>query len=542
MKSMGRIALLMASIGILLFACKQPKTQLPFLDRSNWDTTIRPQDDFFSFANGGWIATAEIPASESRWGSFNILQDKATADINSLLEELCHGKRYKTGTAEQLIADLYNSAMDSAQMERLGLLPLQAELDRVQSLSTPDEILPEICHEIRTGMVPLRYGIVPDHLITFYVYQDSKKSDQQVAQFEQGSLGLPNKDYYVKTDSSSTRIQEQYRQYIHRLLVLAGADTVQARQQAVSIYALEAKLAQASRTPVELRDPILNYNSFSVSVLDSSMKNLNWRVVLKNLGVQTDTVLVGQPDYYVTLNTLLFSEPLDNWKNLLRYRIIRSNASLLSHNFVQTNFSFYGTVLYGDKEMKPRWKRMTTMINSELGDALGKLYVERYFPSQAKERMDTLVSNLLTAYAERIQATTWMSDTTKVRAMEKLHRITRKIGYPNHWKNYEGLVIERNQYFSNVVRTRQFAYNEMTARLGQPVDREAWLMTAPTVNAYYSPNNNEIVFPAGILQPPFFNYDADDAINYGAIGMVIAHEITHGFDDKRAGSLMPGAI
>jgi len=518
---------------LFLFSSCKKQSEQKFLDFAAMDTTVKPQDNFFMYANGTWIKNTQIPASESGWGSFYILNEKATFNLHALLNEVSASTaEHKKGSPGQLIGDLFSSAMDSLKIETMGYEPLKEGLERIQAIGNPQQVLDEITYHITTGAVPLAYGLVPSHYIIFYVYLDDKNSDLNVVHFDQGDLGLPTKDYYTNMDSISVSIRDAYLKYIANFFKLTGSDEVTAMKKAGEVLALETRLAAASKGPVELRDPVANYNKFSVEQLESMMPKLQWAVLLKNLKVTTDTLLMGQPGYYQAFEKELFSTPLDVWKDLLAFQLIKSNASALSNAFVMNNFEFYGKTLQGLKEMKPRWKRMSQMVDDQLPDALGRLYVEKYFPPEAKQRMDELVDNLFKAYKERIEQAAWMGDSTKEKAIGKLEAITRKIGYPDKWEDYKGVEINSDSYLANLGSTRRYAYNEMISKLGKGPDPNDWLMSAPTVNAYYSANNNEIVFPAGILQPPFFHKDADDAINYGAIGTVIGHEVTHGFDDK----------
>lgn len=529
-KNKGLLCIVLAVF--MAFACKGPETSQKALDLSQIDSSYRPQDDFFRYANGNWLARTEIPSTESSWGSFNILQEKATSDLNSILLELGGDKEYTKGSLEQMVADLYRSGMDSSAIEESGYLPISEDLDRIADISKPEEILPEIALEISSGQIPLAYGQFPSHYISFYVYQDAKNSQKMAAQFDQGDLGLPSKEYYFKTDSTSVDTRVKYLRYIQTFFELTGVDEENAAEKAEHVLQLETKLADASKTPTELRDPIANYHKYTVAQADSIMPKLDWKTLITNLGIKTDTILIGQPEYYQAFEELLYSEGIESWKDMLAFWMIRNNSGALSSAFVENQFDFYGRTLYGQKELKPRWKRISRIVNAELRDAMGQLYVERFFPPEAKERMDKLVDNLLLAYEKKIEAADWMSDSTKEKALEKLHAVKRKIGYPDKWDHYEGVDIVSDNYMANLRSTRKFGYDKMIGKLHKPVDPDTWLMTPSTVNAYYNPNNNEIVFPAGILQPPFFNKDADDAVNYGAIGYGIGHEITHGFDDK----------
>jgi putative endopeptidase len=532
MKKLTRILLFVSAICLVMNGCKSPVSEQHFIDLKDIDSTVRPQDDFFQYVNGTWLATTEIPATESGWGSFYILYEKSTQDLQLLLKELAAGKKFRKGSMEQLTADLYKSGMDSLKIEELGIKPLEDDLSIIAALKSPEEIIPEMCREITSGKAPLAAGLFPVHVLGFYVYQDEKNSENVVAHFDQGNLGLPTNEYYLKTDSASVEIQKKYIDLLKDYFVLLKVDEQEAKEKAERVFVLEAKLAKASKTPVELRDALANYHKFSVAQLDSMMPKMVWGKIITDLGIETDSVVMGQPEFYLAFNDLIFSEPLDVWKDALTAALVRSNAGALSNAFVENQFDFYGRTLNGQKEMKPRWKRLSQTVNNELRDALGKVYVDRFFPPEAKLRMEGLVDNLVASYAERIQAAVWMSDSTKVRALEKLHAITRKIGYPDSWDSYDDVEIESGSYLANLISTRTHGYNKMIARLGKPVDPNVWLMTPSTVNAYYTSSTNEIVFPAGILQPPFFNKDADDAVNYGAIGVVIAHEVTHGFDDQ----------
>jgi putative endopeptidase len=519
---------------ILFSACHTGTAKrAKIMDLSSVDTTVRPQDDFFRYVNGTWLKNTPIPASESVWGSFVYVEEKAITDLHSLLEDLAkEHDTYTKGSIEQLTADLYISGMDSATIDKRGIQPLKSELQIIAAIDKPQNIMEEVAREMRSGVVNIQHGFVPNQMITFYSLEDDKNSQKVVAHFDQGSLGLPTKDYYLQTDSASVAIRKAYEQYIAHLFRLLQDDSVSAEQKATGILKLETRLAQSSKSPVELRDPLKNYNKYTVSQLQKLTPGIRWPQLTENLGIQVDTILVGQPLYYEALNKLLYTEPLDRWKDYLTFRMVKSFASYLSSDFEDTNFDFYGKILSGQEKKKPRWKRIIYLVDTELGDALGQLYVKEYFPPKAKERMDTLVENLIRAYGMRIEKAAWMSDPTKQRALEKLYAITRKIGYPDKWIEYKDVSISPDSLIANLISTRKFAYQRMIDKIGKPVDTTTWYMTPPTVNAYYNPNRNEIVFPAGILQPPFFNMDADDAVNYGAIGAVIGHEITHGFDDQ----------
>ncbi|MBN1952565.1 MAG: M13 family metallopeptidase [Bacteroidales bacterium] len=526
------LSLVMAAVLLLAAAPVKDNPNKKFIELSQIDYTVRPQDDFFQYANGAWLDSIEIPATESSWGSFSILAEKSAHDLNSILREFEGGEVYAKGSVEQLVADLYRSGMDSLQVEKLGISPLQKDLDIIAGLQKSEDILPEIAREIRTGRMPLAYGMFPTHILSFYVYQDAKNSESVVAQFDQGDLGLPNCEYYTRLDSGSIELRDQYHEYVREIFISLGSDPETAIDQARNVLYIESQLASGMKTPVELRDPIANYNKFAVSQLAEMMPKFGWEGFIANLGIETDTVLMGQPDYYKKLESLIYGLPLEYWKEMLTFWLVRNNAGALPYEYLEDQFDFYGRTMRGQQEMKPRWKRISGNVNAGLGDAMGQLYVKKFFPPEAKERMDKLVDNLLLSYEERITASSWMSAITKDKALIKLHTISRKIGYPDKWDDYEGVEINPDTYLANLMSIRTYGYTKMISKLGQPVDRDIWLMTPSTINAYYNPSNNEIVFPAGILQSPFFDMDADDAVNYGAIGMVIAHEVTHGFDDN----------
>lgn len=371
----------------------------------------------------------------------------------------------------------------------------------------------------------------PSYLFWFYAQPDQKNSDKMFAHFDQDGLGLPTKDYYVKQDSPMIKIRKAYLNYISDVLQLTGDDANTATKDAASIMNIESALAKASKNPVELRDPEANYHKLTLGELNKETPNINWNELMDFMGVKQDTVLVGQPVFFKELSNLLQSVPIADWKNYLRFHLINNYADYLSSEFVNARFAF-NKLLTGQKELQPRWKRMVAFTDDQLGDALGELYVAEYFPPEAKKRILDLVNNIQRTFGERIQNLSWMSDTTKQKAIVKLNAMVKKIGYPDKWKDYSSVEISKDDLIQNYKHTGHFAYQYMINQIGKPVDRSEWFMTPPTINAYYNSGANDINFPAGILQPPFFYKDGDDAINYGAIGMVIGHEMTHGFDDQ----------
>jgi putative endopeptidase len=490
-------------------------------DMSGMDSTIRPQDDLFHYVNGGWIKQTEIPASESSWGIGAILYQNTAQNLKALLDS-CATLNAAKGTIEQKVGDFYASAMDSSVIEQKGLSPLQSDLERIATIQTPEDVLREVAVENNLN--------IPS-LIGFYANQDDKNSEAIVAHFDQAGLGLPNKDYYFEKDSANIKIRNAYVSYITKISILAGDDSTLAKKEAVAVMKIEYDLANASKSPVELRDPEANYHKLAVSQIGKEIPGINWVTLMDSLHIKQDTVLVGQPAFYIQLGRLLKSIPINDWKSYLRFHFIDNYARYLSNAFVNAHFDM-NKMLTGQKEIKPRWKRMSALTDAQLGDALGQLYVKKYFPPEAKERILNLVNNLKATYKDRIEHLSWMSDSTKQKALLKLNRIANKIGYPDKWKDYSSVEINKNDFIQNLKNTGVFAYRYMVNKIGKPVDRSEWFISPPTIDAYFNPYTNDINFPAGILQPPFFYKDGDDALNYGAIGIIIGHELTHGFDDQ----------
>jgi putative endopeptidase len=486
------------------------------LDISSQDSSVKPQSNFYLFANGTWLKTTEIPPSQSSWGAFSTLLDSSLNRLNRILDSLAVITNASKGSIAQQTGDLYVSAMDSAGIEKKGFLPVKPELDSITAIKSREGLYHEIANEYAINHAPF---------FSFYVSADDRNSLINVAHFDQGGLGLPSRDYYFKTDSSTKKIRDAYSAFITKTFSLLGQSPADAAKTAKSVFDLETEMAKVSKTPVALRDPIKNYHKIKVSS-DPHMKQLT--AVLK---IPSDTILVGQPEFYKGLSNLLNNTPLETIKNYLCFHVIEDDADYLSHDFVDAKFA-YNKLLTGQTQMKERWKRMTTMVDRQLGDNLGQIYVQKYFTAADKERINQLIDNIIATYAERIQQLDWMSDSTKQKAIVKLHAIVKKIGYPDKWKDYSSIDITRDNIISNLHGTFHFEYNRSIAKIGKPVDRSEWQMTPPTINAYYDPTQNNINFPAGILQPPFYFSSGDDAVNYGGIGLVIGHEITHGFDDQ----------
>jgi putative endopeptidase len=486
------------------------------LDIASQDSSEKPQNNFYLFANGSWLKNTVIPPAQSSWGAFTTLRDSTTYRLYRILDSLSSVTGAPKGSLAQQTGDLFMSAMDSAGIELKGYLPAKPELDSIAAIKSKTALLQEIARE---------YTINHRPFFLFYVNADDRNSMINVAHFDQGGLGLPSRDYYFNNDSNTINIRKTYIAYITKIFTLIGQIPAQASEAAKSVFDLETAMAKVSKTPVALRDPIANYHKINVASAPEIKK------LLVVFGISADTILVGQPEFYQGLERLLNNTPLETLKNYLSFHVINDDAEYLSHDFVDAKFS-YDRLLTGQKQMRERWKRMTNMVDQQLGDNLGQIYVQKYFTAADKERIGLLVDNILATFAERIQNLDWMSDSTKQKALLKLHAIVKKIGYPDKWKDYSSITIARNDIVANLRATTNFEYKRALAKIGKPVDRSEWGMTPPTINAYYDPTQNNINFPAGILQPPFYFSSGDDAVNYGGIGLVIGHEITHGFDDQ----------
>ena len=516
--------LLGAATTLAVEATAQQANKNPFIDKSNMDLSVKPGDDFYRYASGKWLEVNPVPAKETRWGSFNVLRDFNINAVKTILAETAQNKNAAPGSLEKRVGDFYAAGMDSVAIDKLGYTPIKADLKKAGQVKNLKEVLAQSAAMRTSGIAAPLYG--------FYVGQDRKNPNNMVPQLSQGGTTLPDRDYYLKNDPRSAKIQEAYKTYITKLFTLTGVPQAAAQKNAETIFNLEKKMAEAQMSRVEMRDPYKTYNKFAVADLSKANPNLNWKALLAQMKVTgQDTVLVNSPKFFTELNGLLTSTPIADWRTYLQWNILKSAAPHLSTPFVDANFA-YSQTLTGQKVQTPRWQRMSSLTDGTIGELLGQLYVKKHFKPEAKARMEELIANLIKAYEIRIKNLDWMTPATKEKALAKLHTFTPKIAYPNKWKNYEGLQINRDSYFQNVRNAGVWAYNDMISQLGKPVDRTKWGMTAPTVNAYYNPVMNEIVFPAGILQFPFFDPSADDAVNYGGIGAVIGHEISHGFDDS----------
>ena len=494
------------------------------INLANMDTTVSAGTDFFRYACGGWNDAHPLTAEYSRYGTFDELFENSQKQLRELIEGLAAQKNNQAGSAAQKIGDLYNMAMDSVTLNKQGAEPVKAMLDKIAGLKDKSEIVPMMTEMAHIGIGTYFHS---------YVYADPKNSSLNIFQMGQGGINLGEKEYYLDTDSITQNIREQYKLYIGKLFQLAGFSEADAQQKVADVMEIETAIAKVSRSATELRDPEANYHKMSFDELKKTIAGIDWDAYMKGLGIQAPAELnVEQVEPIQEVARLMNTLPLSKHVSYLEYNLLDAAASCLSDDFVAARFDFYGKVLSGRQVNQPRWKRAVNSVNGMLGELVGEMYVEKYFPAAAKERMVKLVKNLQTALGERIDAQEWMSDSTKIRAHEKLATFHVKVGYPDKWKDYSKLEIKNDSYWANVCRASEWGFNDMYSRIGKPVDKDEWLMTPQTVNAYYNPSTNEICFPAAILQPPFFNMEADDAANYGAIGVVIGHEMTHGFDDQ----------
>ena len=517
-------------VGILMTgaACQSPSEETPErsagIDLADMDTTVSPREDFYRFANGGWLDRTEIPADEGRWSSFNELRDNNNNVLLEVLENATASGKYDASSDQMKAAQFYEVGMDSTLAEQVGVEPLKPWLQKIDA--APDvKSLRSVLGELRMK------GISP--FFSMYVTTDRKKSDEMIMHVSQGGLGLPNRDYYTQSDSTSKAIKTQYVAFITDMLGYIGYEAPAAQQSAQAIMEFETALAEASMTNVERRDPVKTYNKYALAELDRQTPQFQWSAFFEQLDADpVDSVVVGQPAFLKKMDELLARQDLSVIKDYLKFNVINEAAAYLNHEVVNRNFEFYGKVIQGTDEMRPRWKRVLGDTDDAVGFAVGKLYVDDVFPPAAKDSAEQMVEYIKKSFANRIQQLPWMSDETKARAQEKLESFNVKIGYPDTWETYEDLTIGDSSYLANVYSANEYAMRDNLDKLGKPVDKEEWFMTPQTVNAYYSPTFNEIVFPAGILQPPFYDYRADAAVNFGGIGAVIGHEISHGFDDN----------
>lgn len=496
--------------------------KIKYIDKSNMDLSVKPGNNFYRYANGNWIKKNPVPASKTRWGSFDELREESSKRLQLLLEDAA--KKTNRDRKTQVIGDFYASGMDSAAIEARGYQPIKPDLDRLKNISSSTDVLHEVAY--------MRVNGIGGALFNMGIQPDRKNVTKYIPNISQGGTSLGDRDYYLNNDARSITIRNAYKNYLQKMFLLVGEDAATAAMSSEAVLKIETALAKAQLSRVQMRDPNATYHKFAVKDLSALTPNMNWATLLaQSKIVGADSVVVTNPGFLKTANELLTSVPLTEWKSYLRWSVIKSAAPYLSDAFVKAEFEF-NSVVSGQKVQTPRWQRMSSLIDRSLGDMAGELYVEKYFKPEAKDYMVKMVDNLQSTFADRIKRLDWMSGETKEKALQKLNAIAKKIAYPDKWKTYDGVVANRDDFFGNVRNVSAWQYHFNVARMGKPVDKKEMGMTPPTINASYNPSNNDITFPAGILQFPFFDFGADDAVNYGGIAAVIGHEITHGFDDQ----------
>lgn len=490
------------------------------LDPANFDLTASPRADFYQYANGGWLARTEIPADRARWGTFHELNEKARQEIRAILEQPAG-----TDPDQRKLVTFYDSFLDEATVESLGLKPLRGEFARIDALRTKADVAAEFGRQNRAG---------PSSPLDYSIHQDNRDSTRYIVDLVQSGLGMPDREYYLAKDGKLADIRARYVEYVQRMLGQAGV--ADAAEQTKAIVALETRIATAQWTKEANRDPVKTYNRMTVGELSHLAPGIDWSRYLEGMKVKDriKDLTVSQPTYVTELGRIVADTPVATWRAYLRWRVLDAAAPDLPRAFVDASFAFHGKALRDVPVMEPRWKRGVQAVEAAMGEALGRQYVARTFPPEAKARVEALIGNLLVAFRESIDGLDWMGDDTKREARAKLAAFTAKVGYPKRWRDYSKLRVVKGDLYGNVQRAQEFESARNVAKLGKPIDRDEWAMTPQTINAYYNPELNEIVFPAAILQPPFFQLDADDAVNYGAIGSIIGHEISHGFDDQGA--------
>jgi putative endopeptidase len=517
---------------ISFFACKNDKTTPSVSSGTirdavspNVNDSINPADDFFTFANGGWLNRNPIPASESNWGIGKLLQEDIYNKMRKVSEAAANNTSAVAGSNEQKIGDFWRMGMDTLGIEKQGIMPLKAELDQINAIKDINGVL-EMVANLQTYQVGPLYG--------GFIYQDLKNSSKYSFYLWQGGLGLPDRDYYFNTDERNSNIRSEYKKHLANLFKLMGDKDWQAEERSETVFQMERFLAQSQRKIEELRDQYKNYNPMSIKDLQNLTPSVSWKMQFEKMGITTDSVVVGQPEFLRALDASLTKFPIEDWKLYLKSQLVGSFADNLSKAFEDEHFNFNGKILEGKKELKPRWKRVLDVQEAALGDALGQLFVKEFFPETAKLRYSNMVESIKEAYAENINALDWMSAETKVKALDKLKRVSKKVGYPDKWKDFSSMTIDTSSYVRNIINANKWWHHYNASKLGKPVDRNEWDMTPQTYNAYYNPSNNEIVLPAAIFMVPgFSDSELDDAVAYGYAGAsTIGHEITHGFDDQ----------
>jgi len=520
--------LILTSLTVALAACQpheiKPTENTPSISSGisldSMDKSVRPQDDFYQHVNGKWLKEFNIPADKSNYGSFNKLGDESRADIQAIIDQVSKGQN-EPGSSEQKIADIYKSFMDTETIDAKGLSPLKPELSKIDAIMNKDDLSEYMGYADIYGSAPL----------SMYVYIDQKKSDEHIVYIRQSGLGLPDRDYYFKDDEKSQNIRNKYQQHMTNMFELAHID--QPAKTTQTVYAIEKDLAAGQWNRIQNRDSEKTYNKMTFTEFSSKVPHINWQRWLTHSMIdKPEHLVVNQPSYLKTLNDVFNKYSVEDWKKYYKWHLLTNAASSLSTDFADENFSFYGTVLSGTTEQEPRWKRGVDLVNGVAGELVGKVYVKQHFPPEAKERMVTMIEQLRDAYGSSIKELDWMGEETKIKALDKLNKFDPKVGYPDVWRDYSNLNIKGTDLIANLKEATRFFTHRNRSKLGQPIDRHEWGMNPQRVNAYYNPTKNEIVFPAAILQPPFFNLAADEAVNYGGIGAVIGHEMGHGFDDQ----------
>ncbi|MBR6843841.1 MAG: M13 family metallopeptidase [Bacteroidales bacterium] len=524
---MKKTFLTIATMAIIATGCQKKAQLTSGINLDNFDTTARLQDDFYQYACGGWMANNPLDAEHSRYGAFDVLAENALKNVNDIIDSVSKNEN-EAGSLADKIATLYNIGMDSVKLQEQGAAPLMPYLEEINNVKTRDDVWAEMLKMHRRGQTVL-----------FGVFGEADKDDANmcIAWAYQGGLGLGDRDYYLLDEGNNKNIRKGYIELMEKEFAMAGYDKMSGKKAdklAKMVMDFETRLAKAMNTKLENRDPQATFNRYTVEEAAAFAPNIDWKGYFETMGIMEGmkSFNIAQPKYFAEVNKVMKDADVETLKAYFAWIEILSAASYLSDDFVNANFDFFGKLMSGREENRPRWKRVTSTVEGAMGEALGKLYVERYFPAEAKVRMETLVQNLIEALGQRIDMAEWMTDQTKANAHKKLSTIYVKIGYPNKWRDYSGLEIKDDSYYANVVRSNEFDMAYMFSKINKPVDKDEWLMTPQTVNAYYNPTTNEICFPAAILQPPFFNMEADEAANYGAIGVVIGHELTHGFDDQ----------
>ncbi len=529
MKKYNYSILLLGLLVLSLYSCQDKETtveKIPGIVLTNMDTTANPANDFFRYVNGAWLDKTEIPSDRSRWGSFDELRKKSSENTLAVLNEAIDNGTYSKGTDQYKAAVFYQSAMDTITRDEMGTEPLKEYIDQINAIKTISDVQ-------KYNAKTIAYG--GRTFFDFAVFPDLKNSTINTAYLTAGSLGLPERDYYIKEDDDSKDIRDKYLTHIQRMLKYIDNGNVEAKSK--SIMDIETKLARIMMSKEKRRNPLNLYNKRSMSDLSKLVPSISWTGFLKDIGAgEMDSIIVMDIKYYEALEGVIKSTNSEDWKNYLVWNEFNNSASMLSTEIESADFDFYGKELRGTPEQRPRWERALGTANGVIGEAIGKLYVDKYFPPEAKSKAADMIENIRAAFKDRINNLEWMTDETKVKAQEKLANITVKIGYPDKWKDYSKMDIKSKEdggsYISNIIAASKYGFQEQLDKLGKEVDKTEWGMSPQTVNAYYNPLNNEIVFPAAILQPPFYNYQADEAVNYGGIGAVIGHEISHGFDDS----------